>query len=432
MVESSRLRDASSVADAVPRLPRRARVVMLSVEALAVGVLLGTLSSPTGGDLVLAAFLALLGVAHTELALRVQRLRMRPVGAPYIDLSSIWIFAAAVLLPPVLAAVVIVLTGVHLWLRVWRGAGSAPSQRVYATATAILAAAVAHVVVDAAGGVPSQADDVVGVVGIALAVLVFVAVRSPLLAVGPRPPDVDPGAGGSGRRWDDGVLQVATVCMGALVAVALAAAPALAALALPPIVMLHRAVLVRHLEEVADTDAKTGLLNLPAWRARATQIMEHKRRTGGSAGVLILDLDHFKTVNDAHGHLVGDEVLAAVAAELRAGSRAHDLVGRFGGEEFVVLLRDLPPGRSGTDVLHGVAERLRKRVSRLEVSVRTPGGPPRLSVSIGGALLPVDGGALDQVLAVADDSLYAAKRGGRDRVRIAAGRTAPESHRAAS
>jgi diguanylate cyclase (GGDEF)-like protein len=112
-----------------------------------------------------------------------------------------------------------------------------------------------------------------------------------------------------------------------------------------------------------------------------------------------------------------------VAAELRAGSRAQDLVGRFGGEEFVVLLRDLPSGPAGPEVLLAVAERIRRRVSRLAVTVGTPDCAATvtgLTVSIGGAVLPTDGTTLDEVLQVADASLYAAKRDGRNRVRIAA------------
>ena len=297
----------------------------------------------------------------------------------------------------------------------------------------MLAALAAHAVVRAAGGVPTEAGDVVGVAGIGLAVLLYVVVNTLLVAVAIALTDDRRGRDRAGARdlvgrWDDNALEVATICMGALAAVALSSAPGLVALVLPPILVLHRAVLVRQLEEVASTDAKTGLLNAAAWRAQATRRVLHRQRGGGAAAVLILDLDHFKAVNDAYGHLAGDEVLAAVAAELRAGSRAQDLVGRFGGEEFVVLLRDLPAGPAGSEVLHSVAERIRRQVSQLEVAVHTPDGAAivtGLSVSIGGAVLPTDGTTLDQVLQVADASLYAAKRDGRNRVRIAAGLPVP-------
>jgi diguanylate cyclase (GGDEF)-like protein len=155
---------------------------------------------------------------------------------------------------------------------------------------------------------------------------------------------------------------------------------------------------------------------------QAARSVRRVQRAGSGAAVLILDLDHFKTVNDAHGHLAGDDVLAAVAAELQSGVRENDLVGRFGGEEFVVLMPDLQPGPEGRRELYTVAERLRHRVSRLDVAVDTADGEltiSGLSISVGGACVPADGSSLEQVLKVADSSLYAAKRGGRNLVRIA-------------
>jgi diguanylate cyclase (GGDEF)-like protein len=140
--------------------------------------------------------------------------------------------------------------------------------------------------------------------------------------------------------------------------------------------------------------------------------------------VLILDLDRFKAVNDDHGHLAGDAVLGAVASALRAEVREHDLVGRFGGEEFVVLLPALgrEHGRDGGEELRLVAERIRRRISALSVVVSTPTGMltiAGLSVSVGGAAYPEHGLGLDGVLEAADGALYAAKRDGRNVVRIA-------------
>jgi diguanylate cyclase (GGDEF)-like protein len=223
-------------------------------------------------------------------------------------------------------------------------------------------------------------------------------------------------------RLDDNALEVATLCMGGLAAVALGEAPGLVALALPPILVLHRAVLVRQLEEVANSDAKTGLLNAAAWQTQAARSVRRAQRSGCCAAVLILDLDHFKTVNDVHGHLAGDDVLVAVAGELRSGVRENDLVGRFGGEEFVVLLPDLPRGPQGRAELAIVAERLRHRVSLLHVTVGTPDGSltiSDLSISVGGATVPLAGQGLQHALKVADTALYAAKRAGRNLVRIA-------------
>jgi diguanylate cyclase (GGDEF)-like protein len=440
VVEPSHPLGASTVGESLARLPCRAVLAVLSVEIVAAVLVVASITSPTRGELALAAFLALLSLVHTELATGVERVRRRDAESSYFDLSSVWTFAAAVLLPPVLAAAVVLAVYSHLWWRVWRPAQVPLHRHVYTTATVLLAALVAHVVVRAAGGVPAEAGDLLGVAGIGLAVLLYVVVNTLLvamaIALSDQREDQDrPGARELIGRWDDNALEVATICMGALAAVALSSAPGLVALVLPPVLVLHRAVLVRELEEVASTDAKTGLLNSAAWRAQATRTVLHRQRSGGAVAVLILDLDHFKTVNDAYGHLAGDEVLAAVAAELRAGSRAQDLVGRFGGEEFVVLLRDLPPGPAGSDVLLSVAERIRVKVSKLAVAVHTPdcaASVSGLTVSIGGAVLPTDGSTLDEVLRVADASLYAAKRAGRDRVRIAAALPVPAARQPVS
>ncbi|OLT08804.1 hypothetical protein BJF90_11630 [Pseudonocardia sp. CNS-004] len=134
--------------------------------------------------------------------------------------------------------------------------------------------------------------------------------------------------------------------------------------------------------------------------------------------MLVLDLDRFKAVNDTHGHLAGDRVLAAVAGALRAEVRDRDLVGRFGGEEFVVLLAG--PVAAAVE-LEAVAERIRSRVAGLRVEIPTPDGPlsvAGLTVSIGVAVAPAEGADLRTLLQIADTALYAAKRAGRNIVRV--------------
>jgi diguanylate cyclase (GGDEF)-like protein len=404
------------------RLPVRAAVVVLGVEAAAITFVAAAATVPRPGEIALAAFLVLLSVVHTELATGIERIRRRVAETSYFDLSSVWTFAGALLLPPLLAAAVIVAVYVHLWHRVWRPARVPMYRHVYTTATVILAAGATHAVVRGAGGLPSGAEDIAGVAAVGVAVVLYVVVNTLLVAGAIALSGTRSRMRELVGRWDDNALEVATICMGALAAVALGSTPGLVALVLPPILVLHRSVLVRQLEEVASTDAKTGLLNAAAWQVQAAQLVRRVHRCAGAAAVLILDLDHFKRVNDAHGHLAGDDVLAAVAAELRAGVREQDLVGRFGGEEFVVLLPDLPPGPAGPAELRAAAERLRSRVARLDVAADTPDGQltiSSLSVSIGGATVPGDGTTLEQVMKVADASLYAAKREGRNRVRIA-------------
>ena len=188
-------------------------------------------------------------------------------------------------------------------------------------------------------------------------------------------------------------------------------------LVIPPILVLHRAILVHRLERRAQTDAKTGLLNASAWTARAGRALRAAEDEATAAGLLILDLDHFKAVNDTYGHLAGDDVLGAVADALHDEVREQDLVGRFGGEEFVVLLPRL--GEGDEQELRRIAERIRRRVRSLEV----PAGGRRVSgvtTSIGAAVHPTDGSSLNALVATADAALYLAKQAGRDSVRTGA------------
>ncbi|GAA3230417.1 GGDEF domain-containing protein [Pseudonocardia petroleophila] len=405
--------------------------VALSVELAALVVAVAGIAAlpPGGGPLLLALGLTALSVVHTELATGIERVRRRASENSYFDLSSVWTFAAALLLPPGLAVAVVVLVYLHLWHRVWAPAGIPLYRHLYTTATVLLAVRAAHEVVALAGGLPADPARPAVVIAVGLAVVAYVLVNTVLVGAAIALTEPRVALRDLLGRWDDNALEVATLCMGALAAVALASTPGLVALVLPPILVLHRAVLVRQLEQDASTDAKTGLLNVAAWRAEALRTVRRAHRAGTGAGILILDLDHFKIVNDTHGHLAGDDVLAAVAAELRAGVRPQDLVGRFGGEEFVVLLPDLRPG--GTE-LWDVAERLRHRVARLDVGVATSGGVctvTGLSVSVGGATVPTDGTTLDQVLRAADSSLYAAKEAGRNLVRIAADGHVPSPRR---
>ncbi|HEY2205118.1 MAG TPA: GGDEF domain-containing protein [Pseudonocardia sp.] len=373
--------------------------------------------------------LSILGVAHTEAAVGLERLRRRTTDTPHGDLSSVWTFAAAMLLPPSMATVVVLVIFTHQWFRVWRGIRVPAYRHTFSTATVVLACYAASAVLaytSAGPGLRALAGvDSRELLTIGLAVLAYATVNTGLvaaaIALSAPAPRLSPAQ--LIGHWDDNMLELATLCLGALAALALATNPWLVTLVLAPLLVLHRAVLVRQLEEVASTDSKTGLLNAAAWRTLAAKELRRAQRGRGSAAVLILDLDHFKGVNDDHGHLAGDEVLAAVASALRTEVREHDLVGRFGGEEFVVLLPELGNQAPGTAELFAVAERIRHRISTLTVVVSTPAGSltiAGLSASVGGAVFPEHGAGLDHVLEAADGALYVAKRDGRNAVRIAA------------
>jgi diguanylate cyclase (GGDEF)-like protein len=170
----------------------------------------------------------------------------------------------------------------------------------------------------------------------------------------------------------------------------------------------------RRLRALARTDELTEVRNRRGLRSALTREFRRAERYGGALTVLAFDVDRFKNVNDDHGHAVGDQVLHAVATALKHGIREVDIVGRIGGEEFVVLAPETP-ARDGV----AVAERLRRAVE--EKLVTTPHGHEvRVTVSCGVATLSdVHARSPEELLGFADAALYAAKANGRNRTEVA-------------
>lgn len=163
----------------------------------------------------------------------------------------------------------------------------------------------------------------------------------------------------------------------------------------------------------ADTDALTGVANRRSFMVRAELAFANARATGAPFSVVMLDIDHFKAINDAHGHSAGDDVLREVARACRDSLRASDCFARFGGEEFICLLEV-----TNTDGAAAVAEILRKTVASLSFEDRTP---PSVTVSLGVAGYLARSESLHDILNEADRQLYAAKAAGRNRVMVADG-----------
>jgi diguanylate cyclase (GGDEF)-like protein len=163
----------------------------------------------------------------------------------------------------------------------------------------------------------------------------------------------------------------------------------------------------------ATHDTLTGVWNRGAILETMEREVWRSRREGISLGVLILDLDHFKSVNDNYGHIAGDSVLREVTRRMQTDVRPYDAVGRYGGEEFLVLL----PG-CNREVTSVTAERLRKIISDLPIETAT--GSLKMTTSIG-AVATGDWpqNAPSQILQMADSALYRAKNEGRDRTVIA-------------
>jgi diguanylate cyclase (GGDEF)-like protein len=178
-----------------------------------------------------------------------------------------------------------------------------------------------------------------------------------------------------------------------------------------PLVLIHRAMYVPQLEEKARLDPKTGLLNAREFEGSLATEIERSLRTGKPVSLLMADLDFLRDINNTHGHLAGDVVIRGIADELRAQMRRYDVVARFGGEEFSVLLPETPHAQA---VL--IAERIRVAVAETRFDVDTSPEPIRATLSIGVATCPDDATGGKELVHEADIAVYAAKEGGRNRV----------------
>ena len=403
-------------------LPTRAWTYLLAVEAAAVLALTLAWSTSTPGSsrhgavavtLLVCATLALEGSLHVE------RRRERYGDAPYRDLANTWTFAGALLLPPAWAAAVVIGVYAGVWARLRHYQPYRWFASVACMTLGVLAASAAY---DHLAGGPLTAGRPLNLAGLAAAAAAMLALSPLLLAVAIR-------LAVPGTSWrqtlgtgQDAAMEVATCCLAVFVALAALHALPLAALAVPVLFLLSHTLLVSQLQKAATTDAKTGLSNPGGWHELAERELARAAHRNEPLTVLLIDLDHFKDVNDTHGHLAGDAVLRSVARALREEVRSADLVevvGRWGGEEFIALL-------PGTDPTAGtrIAERLRARVAALQTP--HPDRPEtliRVTASIGVATYPTPADSLGTLLTVADTALYAAKRAGRHRVAVNTGPT---------
>jgi len=205
--------------------------------------------------------------------------------------------------------------------------------------------------------------------------------------------------------------------IGVLLTLAVAIAPQLVVVALPTVLLMRRFIIYPVLIAQSRVDAKTGLLNVSTWEAEAEVELSRAVRTRQPMSIALVDIDHFKSVNDTYGHLVGDRVLKAIANALATHSRDYDRVGRFGGEEFVLLLPQTIEGDATR-----IAERLRRFVEGMQIPIdERPDAPlVKVTISIGVTAMAEDEPReLTDLLAAADSALYQAKQAGRNRVAAA-------------
>jgi diguanylate cyclase (GGDEF)-like protein len=428
------------------RLPGlvRAYIGAVPVAALALTALAASATSWVPGDLVRFLLLLSCGAVSVVVTPRVAYLESGLVR----DFLTAWVLPVAILLPPVYAMVI---PAPLLVLTQWRVHRGAVYRRVFTGAAIGLAYGAASLVFRA---IPASfAGTTLGtgthpltwMAAVAAAELTGWFGHNALIVVAVKLSDPTARVAGIALNREALLADFAQMDLGILITVVVAVDPVLAVLGVPTVLLARRFMMHAQLLAKSRMDAKTGLLNASTWEDEAEREIVRAVRTRSPLCVALLDLDHFKRVNDTHGHLIGDQALRAVTAVLREQMRSYDLAGRFGGEEFAVLL---PQTRE--DQALAIAERLRTVIAALSVPVthhdvshngsddhsddgggshrddsgeNDPAGTcVRVTVSIGVAALDRVGPELTTLLAAADAALYRAKQAGRNTTRVATAR----------
>jgi diguanylate cyclase (GGDEF)-like protein len=334
------------------------------------------------------------------------------------DVYAVWELPVALLLPVAYAPIVPIVRVALTQLRVRR----APLHRRAFTAAAVglsyvAAAAAFHALIPLAGGIlakpASHAFAWMGIV--AICAVARWAVNQALVL--PAIKGSDPAARVRDMFAREPMYNdLAELCVAVLVTFCVANSMIALAFAFPFVTLLQRSLRHEQLLNDARADSKTGLLNAATWERESTAELARAVRTKTPLAVALLDLDRFKNVNDTYGHLVGDQVLKEVAHTLNIVLREYDLAGRFGGEEFALLL----PQTRATDAMR-IAERVRASVAGLSLIAPGASGGERVQVTVSIGVAALDGGdrrEFPALLAAADAALYRAKASGRDQVQM--------------
>ncbi len=404
-------------------LPGWLTVFVLAVVAIylvAIGVA-AALVTITVHDLLL--FGLLLGC--TALAVQMSR-KAGEQGGMIKDVQGVWELPVAILLPPLYALIAPIL---RFTLVQWRVRRAPLYRRVFSAASVGLSYGAASVtfhglarlfLADPARTGPAGNMLLPYATAWTLMVTVAVLVKSVLnkSMIMTAVKATDPGATIRTEVLAREPLynDVAEICISVLVTYCVATNPLLAPAALPVVTLLQRSL--RHVQLLNDSraDSKTGLLNAATWEREATVEVARAVRTKTPLAVALLDIDRFKVINDTYGHLAGDQVLKELARSLENALRDYDRAGRFGGEEFSVLL----PQTRAVDAFR-IAERVRANIAGLSVIVPGATGGERVHVTVLIGVAALDSGSkreYSELMAAADAALYRAKSGGRDQVQM--------------
>ena len=340
-------------------------------------------------------------------------------GGVIKDVHGVWELPAAILLPSLYG---MVLPIIRVALVQWRVRRAPVYRRVFTAAALSLSYGAASVTFHSLSGlIPQDAGGALsrGTVW-TLVMVVSVLVRETVnkAAVLTAVKATDPGATIRAEVFSREPLynDAAEICTGILVTYGVAGNPLLALAALPVVTLLQRSL--RHVQLVNDSraDSKTGLLNASTWEREATVEVARAVRTGTPLALMLLDIDRFKVINDTYGHLAGDQVLKELARSLDNALRDYDRAGRFGGEEFSLLL----PQTRAVDAFR-ISERVRANIAGLSIIVPGATGGERVHVTVSIGVAALDSGSkreYSELMATADAALYRAKSGGRDQVQM--------------
>jgi diguanylate cyclase (GGDEF)-like protein len=401
---------------AVWRLPRWLKVFVLAVIAAnlaAVGVA-APLTTFHGHDLVLFAVL----LTCTAIAVEWSR-RSKEQHGMSKDVQGVWEFPIAILLPPLFALLAPVS---RLALTQWRVSRAPLHRRIFSCASIGLSYGAASLTFRGlsrlTAGLPggTLVHDLAWTLLVTLSAVVMSAVNKTIITTAVK--GADPSVSIRGRVFEREALynDVAELCIAVLLTYAVAGNLFLAPAALPVITLLQRSL--RHAQLLIDSraDSKTGLLNAATWEHEAAAEVGRAVRTRSALAVALLDIDRFKVINDTYGHLVGDQVIKEIARTLNSLLREYDMAGRFGGEEFSLLL----PQTRAVDAFR-IAERVRARIAGLSIIAPGATGGERVHVTVSIGVAALDSGSvrkLNELMSAADAALYRAKSGGRDQVQM--------------
>jgi diguanylate cyclase (GGDEF)-like protein len=343
------------------------------------------------------------------------------------EVFGVWELPIAILLPPVFA---LLAPFPRLALLQWRVRKVAPHRRVFTAAAISLSYGAAHLAFSELSRLPLVSPvtasrwSVLAVLAVAVCFGVQWAVNNLFVFIAVK--GSEPGVSARQMMFGKQSLHhdLTEVCVATVVTLGIVLSPFAILFAMPFVTLLQRSSRHAQLVDASRIDAKTGLLNAVIWRRESASEVARAERSGSPLAVALIDIDHFKDVNDTFGHLAGDEALSAISQTLQLAVRQDDLVGRFGGEEFSLLL----PQADAADA-RMIAERIRAGVEGLRIDSGVPGAPIKVTVSVG--VVALGGGVRGQItelLAAADAALYRAKRAGRNRVWVT---TATESTPAA-